>query len=414
MDVVQKDKFEDLPFVDLMSLDFSWDDPAVAAARERSWVGRTRVGLIVLRYADVQALARDPRLIRDDQSLLERQGITSGPVYDWFSDSIINQSGEDHRRLRRTAAQGFTARVIGQIQSLIHDNVRRLAQRLTTDPSAQCDFVDVFADPLSALIECRIFGIPDEQIEAFHGWSRDFGLVFSLLARESPDDLGGPALTARVEEAVVRLSEYVEKLLTEQTESLRPGLVHGIIGAYRNGVLSESELHNLLVGLLAAAHDPMVQQLGHTMVIFAQHPDQWQLLAQRSDLAARAAEEVLRWCPMSPFTTRTAAVDFEYEGMHIAAGTRVWLGFHSAHRDPRAIADGNTFDITAERATPHLAFGGGPHHCLGAVLARAELTETLSVLPALLGPPEIAGTISWRAPFGNTGPDSLPLRFAAR
>lgn len=80
-------------------------------------------------------------------------------------------------------------------------------------------------------------------------------------------------------------------------------------------------------------------------------------------------------------------------------------------RDPRVFRDGATFDITVTREAPPLQFGAGPHHCLGAALARAEIGEALPVLAARLGQPVLAGPITWRPPMGIHGPNALPLRF---
>ncbi|HEY6422961.1 MAG TPA: hypothetical protein VIY28_06875 [Pseudonocardiaceae bacterium] len=84
---------------------------------------------------------------------------------------------------------------------------------------------------------------------------------------------------------------------------------------------------------------------------------------------------------------------------------------YSAHRDPRAFPDGDTFDITITRDTPLLAFGGGAHYCPGAALSRTELTESLTALTAHLDPPRITGPITWMPPVGVGGPETLPLAF---
>src|SRR5262249_53707064 len=95
----------------------------------------------------------------------------------------------------------------------------------------------------------------------------------------------------------------------------------------------------------------------------------------------------IRWCPSTSLIVRFAVEDFDYHGTHIAAGTPVMIAVYPTHRDPRAVADGDTFDITAGRQFTPLLFGGGAHHCLGAALARTALSEALPVLTSRLGPP---------------------------
>jgi cytochrome P450 len=119
----------------------------------------------------------------------------------------------------------------------------------------------------------------------------------------------------------------------------------------------------------------------------------------------------MRWCPSASVLYRFAAEDFDYHDLHIKAGTFVMLAVQAAHRDPRAIPGGGSFDITTTRQAPPLQFGGGAHHCLGAALARAELSESLSVLASRLGPPTIAGPVTWLPQTGIYGPNELPLRF---
>lgn len=104
-------------------------------------------------------------------------------------------------------------------------------------------------------------------------------------------------------------------------------------------------------------------------------------------------------------------MDIDFEGLHIAKDTLLMMCSATAQRDPLVFRDGDRFDITVTREAPPLQFGGGPHHCLGAALARAEVGEALPVLAARLGPPVLAGPVTWRPPIGIHGPNTLPLRF---
>jgi cytochrome P450 len=173
-------------------------------------------------------------------------------------------------------------------------------------------------------------------------------------------------------------------------------------------------LRNLIVTLVFAAHDTTCHQLSNAMVIFAEYPDQWELLAARPELAARAVEEIIRWSPSTPIIYRCAAEDFEYGGQHIAKGTFLTMCVQTAQRDPRVFPNGDRFDITSTNTAPPLLFGAGPHFCLGAPLARAEMCEALPALVRRLGPPVISGPVSWRPPTGIHGPNKLSLRFGKR
>src|SRR5262249_61273353 len=123
------------------------------------------------------------------------------------------------------------------------------------------------------------------------------------------------------------------------------------------GRVTRDELRNLVVTLVFAAHDNTRYQFANAMVAFAEHPQQWTLLAEHPELAAQAVEELMRWCPSANALYRFAAEDFDYHGLQIKAGTFVMLGVRAAHRDPRAVPDGDSFDITANRQAPALQVG---------------------------------------------------------
>ena len=160
-----------------------------------------------------------------------------------------------------------------------------------------------------------------------------------------------------------------------------------------------------------AGHDTTRHQLGSALVALARYPEQWAKMRADPEPADRAVDEIMRWSPAAPAIFRFAAQDFDYQGVHIRAGTFVLLCVHSAHRDPRVFDDGDVFDITAGRPASQLAFGAGPHYCLGAATARAEIAEALPVLAEGLGTPTLTGPVTWRSPIGIYGPTSVPVRF---
>ncbi|MFE1789332.1 cytochrome P450, partial [Streptomyces sp. NPDC059525] len=241
----------------------------------------------------------------------------------------------------------------------------------------------------------------------FHGWAMDLSLILALDC--------DARLRSRVEECLAGLSSYVEALVRERAAGPGGGdVISCLLRAREDGILAPDELRTLVVQLMVAGTHTTSRQLGLAMVAFASHPEQWTRLRDRPDLVEGSVDEILRWCPTTATIgfPRVAADDLLYQGLRIPAGTNVWLGVHAANRDPRVHTDADTFDIGAvRREAPLLNFGGGSHHCPGALLARTELTEALTQLTAALGPPEITGPIRWRPPLGNIGPETLPLRF---
>src|SRR5439155_16346177 len=128
------------------------------------------------------------------------------------------------------------------------------------------------------------------------------------------------------------------------------------------------------------------------MRLFAQHPEQWSLLAERPELAVQAANEVIRFEPITPFTARIVRQEVEYKSVTFPPGTLVFACAATANRDPDAFENPQTFDISIDRGrTPLLTFGFGDHFCLGAQLAKMELAETFGYLSPRMRDPRLDG-----------------------
>jgi cytochrome P450 len=391
-----------VPFINIVDPEFDFNAPEVTEAQARSWYAESPLGLLVLRYAEANALLRDPRLDHNGKRYMETNGVFDGPIYDWFVPMIVNHDGADHRRLRGLVSKAFTPRMVNRLRPFIRSKAQQLAEYLASVKA--CEFIEDFANPLPLAVMCELLGVPTDDYDTFSVWTTDLGLVFSLAH--------GGDIPARVEAAVVGLNGYVDALMADKKAAPGDDLISALVTAQQeDGLVSMAELRNLIVTLIFGAHDSTRHQLANAMVAFAEHPDQWRLLASRPELAGPAVEEVIRWCPSAPTVYRFAAQDFDYHGLRIAKDTLVIMCAATAQRDPRVFRDGATFDITAVRETPALEFGAGPHHCLGNALARAELTEALPALATRLAPPVVTAPLTWRPPMGIHGPTALPLRF---
>lgn len=395
----------DVPFLNVVDPGFDFGSPEAMEAQAKSWYAESPLGILVLRHADAQELLRDRRLDHNGHGYMEQSGVVEGPIYDWFVPMIVNNDGDDHRRLRGLVSKAFTPRMIEELRPFVRDKAARLAEDLASADVS--DFAERFADPLPLAVMCELLGVPPKDHEAFRGWTNDIGLVFSMVH--------GGDIVARVEKAVVGLNGYVESLIAEKAKSPGNDIISTLVAARRTeGQVSEDELRNLIVTLVFAAHDTTYHQLSKAMVVFAEHPDQWNLLARRPELAVQAIEEIVRYSPSTPIIYRCAAQDFDYHGLHVEKGTFLTMCVLTAQRDPRVFENAGSFDITRVSTVPPLLFGAGPHYCLGAALARAEMAEALSALVERLGPPSIAGPVDWRPPTGIHGPNKLPLRFGDR
>jgi cytochrome P450 len=395
----------ELPFIDTLSADYDADiHRAHREARADSWVARTPVGLIFLEYDAVLWMLRDRRFREQGAEALVAAGITSGPLWDWFHEIMSNKEGEDHARLRRLVSRAFTPKRVESLRPLMRSTSHELLDRIARQGS--CEFVSEFAAPYPVRVISGLLGVPPEDFERFHAWSRDLSLAFgSRIVAEQ----------ARIERALESLNEYVDGLLEARAARPEDDLISALVAVEEQGDrLSRDELRALVTVLIFGAQDTTQCQLACALATFIEHPEQWDRLAREPQLAVSAAEEVLRFEPAGSGSPRVACEDIEYRGLAIPAGSVLVPSGPAANRDPKVYPDPDRFDMTREHAQPMLTFGGGAHYCLGASLARFEIQEALVILSQRL--PQLAanGEAEWRVGSQIRGPETLPIRFGMR
>lgn len=175
-------------------------------AQQADWYAETELGPIVLRYREARELMSDPRLVQSGQGLLERQGLTDGPVYRWFVPIILHRNGPDHARLRSLMRRAFSPRVI----ELARGFIRTRADALTDDITGGGDFVARFADQLPLAVICHLLGVPDEDTEAVAQHTRDIGRIYDLS--------WGPDTYARVERGLLSLYGYIDEAIARRKD----------------------------------------------------------------------------------------------------------------------------------------------------------------------------------------------------
>ncbi|MEO0819534.1 MAG: cytochrome P450 [Pseudomonadota bacterium] len=390
----------DAPFLPMDDPGFSLRDPRVAEARARSWYARTPYGIAVLRHREMGELLINRALRQGSHAWPAHNGVT-GVFADWWARTILVQEGKDHTRLRRLVNPAFSPRLLEEMRPRFEAMAGALVDRFA-DRGA-CDFMAEFADPYASQILCLMLGLPQEEAPRVLTLSSDMGLALGVdFARHAE----------RIDAATVGMFAYADELVARRREM--PGDDFMSVLVHASGEpdqLTDEELRDMILMLVFAGIDTTRNQLGLGMAMFLEHPDQWEALAARPELAAPAVEEVMRVRPTITWVTREAVEDLTYQGLSIAKGTTLHLLSGAAGTDAEVFAPG--FDITAERKR-HFGFGGGVHHCLGHAIARSDMSVALTVLPQRLARPEAAGEASWLPDSGNTGPVSLPIRFQAR
>jgi cytochrome P450 len=389
----------DIPFINVFDPTHDHESSEVAEAREAHWYATTPGPPMILRHEQARQVLRDDRFIHGATAYMAYNGVTSGPTYDWWEGTIMSKGANppDHKRVRDTVQEVFTPRRVAQLRDFAAATAAELADA-HLPAGESCDFSQ-FSRRYPALVICRLLGVPPEDFATFSAGASDIGLAFS---REiTAEQL--PVIDAAVEDLNRYAADLITTLRAEPGDDLLSALVN-------NPDLSEDEIHNLTVVLVWSGQDTTHCQLGRAIVTFADHPDQWELVAEQPEMAQQAMEEVVRWSPQARLMWRIPTVDVQLDDLELAAGSMVFLNVVAANRDPRAFDSADRFQVTGRHRSQHLGFSHGMHHCLGAALARMEMAEALKLLTRRYRAPRLEGEIEWRAPQASIhGPERLPV-----
>lgn len=368
--------------------------------RQESTVARVPGGAMVIGHDAVQRLLSDRSLLSPVRTFFEMQGLTGGLVHQRLGQTLLAIDGPDHDRVRSIIRKAFVPSAVARYRPVMHSVIAGLVEPLQT--AGGCEFMSQVADHYPIKVMCHVLGVPDEDHGRFAAWIGGIGWALTMELASHRDE---------IESSMSALDRYVGELLADRRARPRDDLVSELSVMEQQGDrLSEDELRSLIIGLLFAGHDTTRNQLGLAVWLFSRHPDQWELLASEPDRVNNAVEEVMRFLGSVAAAPRLTADAMELGGYSIPAGTLLMLSTASANHDTSAFANPHTFDITATRA-PQLTFGGGPHYCLGAHLARAEMAEALKVLPRAFRNLRLDGDPEWRPPMNIWGPERLPVSY---
>jgi len=372
---------------------------ALAELAEQGWLARAgELGYLVLDHEAVAFFMRSKSATFPGRRVHELLGVTSGALYERAKGTLLDLQGEDHRRLRKLVQGAFTPAAADRRRPLMRSLVEELWSGMAGE--GRCDVVEAFTRPFPAQVIATVMGAPLEDAPRLSAWANTIQRQFDPVAVANE--------LAELDRAAEEFVAYARELIAARTGDPRDDLISELIAAEDEGDrLSEEECVNLVSAVLVGGVDTTQAQLAHGLRLFAEHPEQWEALADDPSLAPAAAEEVLRYEPITPFTARIVLEDLEYRGVDFPEGTIVFACAATANRDG---VEG--FDITADRgrAKP-LTFGAGPHFCLGANLARAELQEAFAFLAPRMPGLTLDGEPEFDSPSGVYALKSLPLRW---
>ncbi|MCB1002056.1 MAG: cytochrome P450 [Acidimicrobiales bacterium] len=393
----------DLPEIPLDAGTFEERRALRTALPDGTWLFRNLIGYGVLRYEDAIGVLRDKRWHSASGRIPELMGITRQDFLGRQRGSILSAEGDEHVRLRRLVAPAFNPRAADRLRPFMREVMNGLIDPVAANGRA--DFVADVTEPYPIPIICELLGAPRSDWQLFSRLASDVLEIFSADLADKID---------LVMSAQDELDEYTRQLIAERRSKPADDLLTDLIAAEEAGdKLSTDELVMMVNAVIVGGTDTTRNQLGCAVSLFAEHPDQWALLAERPELAPRAVEESMRFFGAVRGTVRYASCDIEYRDVVFPAGTFISVGLADANRQEDVFPEPDRFDITKPAPEqPQLTFGSGIHYCLGASLARAELQEALPLLAQRMPNLRLDGPVQWKPEgVGIFGPAEMPITF---
>ena len=349
------------------------DDPAryLGALREAAAVQWSEAlsSYVVTRYDDVRRLSRDRSLLGSVSTLLPSDVDGAAAKHRPGYRMMIRRDGADHLRLRRLVTKVFTPRALNRWQERASSIVEKLLAAASA--RAEIDVISDYALTLPAQVITEMLGLPTNDTPQLRAWSRTLTRGLEPFGSEADEEASIAAGRA--------IGEYMGQVVADKRVKPGDDILSGLLGAEDAGdVLDDNEVIAQVIMLYVAGHETTLNLIGNGVTHLFGFPDQLALLRSEPALDANAVEEILRFESPAQFTRRVNAEVIEINGVTIPAGSHVTLSLASANRDPRKWGPTvDVLDIARPGANEHVSFGGGPHFCLGASLARLEATIAL-------------------------------------
>lgn len=341
---------------------------------------------LITRYEDARAALVEPRLIRDrsavpggsdmpdPQAELLAQGVEGFPeeYLQYLSGHLALFDGDEHTRRRNPLTRAFTARRVSALRPFVEKTARELIAGLAGHE--QADLLGEFAYPLSTAVICELVGVDAADQDRVCEWIRDFAYGDG----------------SRIAEGLAGIVEYGKDLVARRRAEPTDDLVSALLA---DGGMSEDEIVTVFFLLINTGITPPALFLAHGLLALLDHPEQLRRLHDEPELLARAVPELLRYVTLVRIgATLYATEDFEFAGSPLRKGEAVTVALFGANHDPAAFDDPERLDVTREfgRGDGHLAFGHGPHYCIGAALGRLVTGVVLEELLVRRSVPALA------------------------
>jgi cytochrome P450 len=374
--------------------------------REAAPVYEHPIGFWLLtRYDDVSWLLR-AGLSVEDQNLAQGpftrlRDQVRGDEMPRTGLSMLDRDPPDHTRLRRLVSKAFTPRAIQALQPRVAALVDSMLD--AAEQQRQVDLVEALAFPLPFAVIAEMLGTPAADQDRIRQLT---GTVVRSL-----EPVNDPGVAAAITAANAELIDIAADMIAWKRANPADDLLTALIQAEDGGdVLNDDELIAQTLLLYIAGHETTVNLIAGGVLALLRHPDQLALLHDDPALAANAVEEMLRYDSPVQASRRITLEPVTFGDTAIPAGAFVMASLGSANRDERFWgADASELKLTRENARHHVSFGAGPHHCLGASLARLEATIAVQRLTGRFPGLALDGDVTWNGRINLRGPAHLPV-----
>ncbi len=368
---------------------------------------------ILTRYRDVEAALRDERLSSDRRALfLSQLGSLDVNLIQNFLDlaskMMLEKDPPEHTRLRKLATQGFTTRALESWRSIIQNTTDQLLDKVQNHGGM--DVVSDLSVVLPGFIIAEIFGVPETDRANFIKWAMDIGTFFGA---PGGSNIEIEEFARKADLASAQFSALIRQLVEQRRRQPSTDMISLLSVAYQEQGFNLEELPSQCILILNAGLVTTTDLISNGVNALLHHPDQLQKLKKNPTLINSAVEEMIRFDTSVPFFFRIAKQDLMIGGKDITAGSVIALGLGAANHDPEKFESPEVFNITRS-PNEHLGFGAGIHFCLGAVLARMELTICFTTLLRRLSNLSFAPdkqAIPRHTSLIFKGFDSLPVKF---
>jgi len=358
----------------------------------------------VATHAEALLVMRDPRTYSSETGGARPYGGTILPDSP-IAGKVLNMMDDPrHQRVRALVSRGLTPRTIVRLEEDLRARTRRLLDAFAQTGGG--DFVAGVAGELPMQTICLLLGVPEDDRHALFTWVET---SFDFRDREAFET------TEQIAQSGLKMFEYGAELIARKRRRPEADMLSVVVHATLPGddppSLTDEELQLFFSLLFAAGADTTRNAVAGGLLALMTNGEELAAVRSGAVPLERATEEIVRWTSPAAYNRRTATTDTELGGQRISAGDKVVFWEASANRDERVFADSMRFDASRD-PNPHLGFGNGVHHCLGASLARLELRVVLGEMISRFGSIDLDGAPEWTRSNKHTGIRKLPVRVA--